>query len=485
MVLGNVNSLYNAAVRAADATSMSGQVPIGHPVFPVKLPDLTSPPPPLPSTSKHNAAPAPLSVAVGANRPVATVDPLNNVGYKTSACVGSLPNAPTDAAVGSIESLNKRLQGLSLCNADLLKQLSDKELQVQRLTTVIDTQDQKLNDALNQLAQLKKEKESYNTSDTINISESESSTYTISRETLINSEAATSSSDNQLIISLQKQLESEKLNSRNLKQQLELERSYASQITGKQSHLYHKLNQNKSIHSGPMGNSSLLGNVSQSQGESSLSASSFISASDSFGLRGLLANTASQHNSTQRTNTYEGLIGSDNSFQHHPKLSTNLHCITQTPNSSSSSVTPVNGLHHGNSHINSAITLPPASGFSSISHTPFQRSEQMLGEINSIVNSNTGSTQRNLGQNVYTAPSSDGIAVNTSETRSLGAVGGTNLPYFGIDDQNSFLRGNSIAGSTAIDSFSTNLDTAAEINTSSQNATASNDDLSQNIANFR
>ena len=109
----------------------------------------------------------------------------------------------------------------------------------------------------------------------------------------------------------------------------------------------------------------------------------------------------------------------------------------------------------------------------------------MLGEINSIVNSNTGSTQQSLGQNVYTASSSDGIAVNTSETRSLGAVGGTNLPYFRIDDKNSFLRGNSIAGSTAIDSFSTNLDTAAEINTSSQNATASNDDLSQNIANFR
>ena len=485
MVLGNVNSLYNAAVRAADATSMSGQVPIGHPVFPVKLPDLTSPPPPLPSASKHNAAPAPLSVAVGANRPVATVDPLNNVGYKTSACVGSLPNAPTDAPVGSIESLNKRLQGLSLCNADLLKQLSDKELQVQRLTTVLDTQDQKLNDALNQIAQLKKEKESSNTSDTINISDSESSTYTISRETLINSEAATSSSDNQLIISLQKQLESEKLNSRNLKQQLELERSYASQISGKQSHLYHKLNQNKSIHSGPMGNSNLLGNVSQSQGESSLSASSFISASDSFGLRGLLANTASQHNSTQRTSTYEGLIGSDDSFQYHPKPSTNVHCITQTPNSSSSSVTPVNGLHHGNSHINPAITLPPASGFSSISHNPFQRSEQMLGEMNSIVNSNTGSTQRSLGQNVYTASSSDGIAVNTSETRSLGAVGGTNLPYFRIDDKNSFLRGNSIAGSTAIDSFSTNLDTAAEINISSQNDSASNDDLSQNIANLR
>ena len=134
-----MESLYQAAVRAVEPTKSQSQVSTGHPVFPVTLPDLTSPPPPLPSPSKTHPASAPLSAAVGSNRPVAAVTAMNNTStdtaFKTAVGSGSVHSSASTAGVatGTIESLNKRMQGLSLCNADLLRQLADKEKQLQRM----------------------------------------------------------------------------------------------------------------------------------------------------------------------------------------------------------------------------------------------------------------------------------------------------------------------------------------------------------------
>merc|ERR1712226_1827532 len=116
LVLGNVDTLYEAAVRASQQTKSPGQVSAGHPVFPVTLPDLTSPPPPLPSPSKINPAGAPLSAAVGSNRPVAAVTAMNNNAdptFKTAVGAGSSEaNRTTSVPAATMESLNKRMQGL-------------------------------------------------------------------------------------------------------------------------------------------------------------------------------------------------------------------------------------------------------------------------------------------------------------------------------------------------------------------------------------
>ena len=160
MVLGNVDSLYEAAVRTSDQAKSPGQVSSGHPVFPVSLPDLTSPPPPLPSPSKMNTAVAPLSAAVGSNRPIAAVAAMNNnaadTSYKTT--VGSTESSRTNSVpAATVESLNKRMQGLSLCNADLLRQLADKDKQLQTLVKTLTARDQELEAAKREITKLKEQ----------------------------------------------------------------------------------------------------------------------------------------------------------------------------------------------------------------------------------------------------------------------------------------------------------------------------------------
>merc|ERR1712150_36706 len=124
-----------------------------------------------------------------------------------------------------------------------------------------------------------------------------------------------------------KQLDSEKLNSRNIKQQLELERVYANQISTKQKLLYNKINKKSSIQAETVGNStSIMKGISQNKHQNSI-LSTTRSGYDSFGLQGLLSNTAKQ----QKNSTQNGLVGSDGSFEPVTNHLLNSACISQPP----------------------------------------------------------------------------------------------------------------------------------------------------------
>ena len=489
LVLGNVDSLYEAAVRATEQTKSPGQISSGHPVFPVTLPDLTSPPPPLPSPSKINPAIAPLSAAVGSNRPVAAVTAMNNnasdVTYKTAVGIGSIDSSRTAGIpAATIESVNKRMQGLSLCNADLLRQLADKEKQLQRLMKTLNTQNSELDAARLEIEKLKGQG---NDICSVKTDESESllSTEPLSRTgSSNNNEATTGSKDSHVIISLQKQLESEKLNARNLKQQLELERVYATRISDKQNFMYNKINTTTSIHTGGAGNSAtLLGAVPHNNLEGTLSSTNFGSGSDSFGLRGLLANTATQPQPTQNTDIYKGLLGSDDTFKSLSNHSTNSVGISQSISASSqvsSSVRSVNG-RHSNNLLNSAIT-PQSTGLSALPQHSFSRSDHLIGGLNR--SNSTGASTSSSRQNYFNIPPSSGNLDHNSANRTMGTIGGSGLSLFGLDDSNSLLRSNSIAEATGIEASNLHS-TAAAVKVLSQNSTGSNDDMYKKMANIR
>ena len=492
LVLGNVDTLYEAAVRASEQTKSPGQVSSGHPVFPVTLPDLTSPPPPLPSPSKINTAGAPLSAAVGSNRPVAAVTAMNNNAtdppYKTAVGVGSSEtNRTTSVPAATIESLNKRMQGLSLCNADLLRQLADKDKQLQRIVKTMNVQDQELDAARREIVKLKEQKVKVNLSSKTDDSDSSPSAEQIKRSSINNNDTATTSTENQLIISLQKQLESEKLNSRNLKQQLDLERLYATRISDKQNFLYNKANQNTSGHKTNVGNSSLLGHVSQNKLENTLT-SNFGSSSDSFGLRGLLANTATQQHSTHNTDIFEGLLGSDDTFKALTNQSSNNVSINpppiSTPSPIPSSLRPANGRHTNNTMLNTAINPQAPTGFSPLAQHSFSRSEQLTSGLNR--SNSTGASTSSNRHNLYNVPSSsNSLDHNSASSSTAGTIGGSGLSLFGFDDSTSLLRSNSIADATATETSSSIYSSVIGVTTPSHNSTGSNEDMYTKMANLR
>lgn len=506
LVLGNVESLYQAAVKAIEPTKSHGQVSSGHPVFPVTLPDLTSPPPPLPSPSKVIPAAIPLSAAVGSNRPVAAVTAMNNSAadttYKTAVGIGNIQSSASTAGVptATIESLNKRMKGLSLCNADLLRQLADKEKQLQRMIKTVNAQDIELDAARTEIARLKERDVLIHSS-----AKTDESNKTLTAETSRAastkcSEPTTNASDNHLIISLQKQLESEKLNSRNLKQQLEIERVHASRISDKQNFSYNKVNQNTSIHSGNVAPSTpLLGGGSQNNLDNSIS-TNFASGSDSFGLRGLIANATQQH-STQHIdacsfdgNPYERLVGnltSEDTYRSISNHSTNGSCLKQPPISTSSpipsSVRAVNGRLNGSNLLNSAITTQTSSaGLSTLPQHSFARSEHVIGGLNRS-NSTGAATQSSGKQNFYTVPSSGSSIDRGTGNRNLGTIGGSGMPLMGLDDSNTLLRSNSIAGGTSTESSISSIlqSTATGGKMLSQNPTDSSEDMFKKMANLR
>ena len=484
LVLGNVDTLYEEAVRVSEQTKPPCQVSSGHPVFPVTLPDLTSPPPPLPSPSKINAAGAPLSAAVGSNRPIAAVAAMNNTvadaSYKTA--VGSSETTRTTSVpAATIESLNKRMQGLSLCNADLLRQLADKDKQLQTLVKTLNARDQELDAARREIVKLKEQKIKENFSG--KIADSDSSAEHLKRAVSLNSnDMTTTSSENQLIISLQKQLESEKLNSRNLKQQLDQERLYSTRISEKQNFLYNKVNQNTPGQKPNVGNSSsLLGAVPQNKLDNTLT-SNFGSSSDSFGLRGLLANTATQQHSTD---IFDGLLGSDDTFKALANHSTNNVNMNpppvSTPSPVPSSLRPTNGRHTNSTMLNSAINPQTSTGFSALPH--FSRSEQLSSGLNRS-NSTGGSTSINR-HNLYNVPSSTNNIDHNNVTSAAGTIGGSGLSLFGLDDATSLLRSNSIADSTATETSSSIYSSVIGAKPPSQNSTGSNEDMYTKMANLR
>lgn len=302
----------------------------------LKQPDLSSPPPTIQrssSASTSNGFSVVTSTSSGSSR-------FGGLGLASGAY-----GEPASSAVQSssgIEALNRRLQGLSLCNADLLTQLANKERQLQHFSKMIAPQEelaasheklkQELEEAKKEIARLRallETKEEKNKEKT----------------------PASPVSDNYLIISLQHQLESERLNSRNLKHQLELERSYSSKVTEKHNFLMNRYHTPESQAPGSpigLGDSGVGGIGSRQQ------------ATDSFGLRGLLANTTSFRDDVQPTSRF-------------------------------SVAPPTSSAFGGGTSPSSLISKPPnsASNFSSGLHSSVSSSSSPPLQMNSVNFSNS------------------------------------------------------------------------------------------------
>jgi hypothetical protein len=265
--LPKVDSLFNydgGNVSTSTLLSSSNNFPglSSH----LSKPDLSSPPPTIQrsaSASNTNGFSGAASNSSGSSR-------FGGLGSTSTAA------APFDGSSSNqtcVESLNRRLTGLSMCNADLLTQLANKERQLQHFSKMIAPQEELVTSHENLKQELDEAKRE------------------ISRLRLLleskdgdrNKEKAPTPppvSDNYLIISLQHQLESERLNSRNLKHQLELERAYSTKVTEKHNYLLNRFHSSGGgqIPGTPVGLGDSGGGGRQT---------------DSFGLRGLLANTTS------------------------------------------------------------------------------------------------------------------------------------------------------------------------------------------------
>lgn len=238
-------------------------------------PDLSSPPPTIQRSSSASTSSNGFSARFGS---LGTTP-------ATSAAPGSLFESPSSRD-SSVDSLNRRLASLTMTNTDLMQQLANKERQLQHFSKIIAPQEEltAANEKLKQdLEEAKKEILRLRT-----LLEAKESGERNKDKT----PTPPPVSDNYLIISLQHQLESERLNSRNLKHQLELERAYSSKVTEKHNFLLNRFHSAGGVGGGggvpvqlpgsPVGLSEPVVSARQSQ-----------TLPDSFGLRGLLANTTS------------------------------------------------------------------------------------------------------------------------------------------------------------------------------------------------
>ena len=125
----------------------------------------------------------------------------------------------------TIESLNKRLQGLSQCNADLMKQIAEKDKQLDYLKTMISPKDGSSTFFEKHLAMEKELRETKAELEELRNKSAECHPGGDGKT------PASTTTESQLIIQLQQQLESEKLNVRNLRHQIEIERNYSTKLT--------------------------------------------------------------------------------------------------------------------------------------------------------------------------------------------------------------------------------------------------------------
>jgi hypothetical protein len=129
-----------------------------------------------------------------------------------------------------IDNLNKRILGLTRSNSDLLQQVTEREKQVQRMSGLLSSH----NELIRQNEQLKVKLRDAQKELQQNDGNEKKSPTTEEVE-----DADGHMTDSQLLIRLQNRLESEKLNSFTLKQQLEIERAYSSQLADRQALAIH------------------------------------------------------------------------------------------------------------------------------------------------------------------------------------------------------------------------------------------------------
>lgn len=130
----------------------------------------------------------------------------------------SFSKFPSAATNIDVENLQKKLHQLTQSNAELMAKMEEKDKHIQELVK-IQLMDGKF-DMLKKNLALEKE---------LNETREEVKEW--------RQKAEKSRDSSQLVISLQKQLESEKLNARNLKHQIEMERIYSNKINEKYSSL--------------------------------------------------------------------------------------------------------------------------------------------------------------------------------------------------------------------------------------------------------
>lgn len=188
------------------------------------------------------------------------------------------------------------LQSLTKCNSELLQKLDDKEKLIFQLNKELDLMKEKMKKQElleKELEEAKQEIKKLKIKFSLNATTSSTSSPTEdSKDQMLKSGLT----ESQLIIQLQKQLESERLNSRNLKQQLELDRAYWNRIA-----------QDKNMTS-----------FSNGSGVSSSNGSSLRSnrTDDSLGLRSLLSNMPTLNSNTMdslRTSSSTSSLGQSTS----------------------------------------------------------------------------------------------------------------------------------------------------------------------------
>lgn len=277
------NSLPHAKTASESLFSSSGSpasLPIGRPPA-----DITVPPPPL--------IPKSFVPVVGAAK--AGFGTIGNVPQVQPGLPGC-PPLPQDASQmqDAIENLNKKLMGLTKSNSDLLQQLGEREKQIQKLGSLLSQN----NDLIRQNEKLK-----------VELREAQRQLQKMKAAAEANSEGESGKgspdpaedgelSEGQLIMRLKNQLETERLSSWTLKQQLEIERGYSARLTDRQAL---SLSNSAPGAVGPGGVGGAGGGVGGVGGLGQIRANSGV---DSLGLRSLLGNIAP----SMPTSTYSPVI---------------------------------------------------------------------------------------------------------------------------------------------------------------------------------
>jgi len=292
----------------------------------VKLPDMSSPPPPLPPISSMTNLPPPPPAPPGLGC---------GVEQNSTGAIGvNRPPPPPPATTAAqqqqqhhdtVETLNRTLNRVTTYNTDLLDQLNEQERKTKAMSQKVGHLEKELVEAKEEIARLK-----------ANLA---------SKMQMQADNSVAENNNANLILVLKKELESERLNSRNLQTQLEMERQHGKTVQDKHTSLINKL-QNitgstaavtaaaaaaaaaaaDSSSSSPSNSPSPAATVGGGGGGGVGGYSSF---GDSFGLRGLLANTSPHHTFSNGvgngggSNDYVGRMTAQQLFNNPPPLPQN------------------------------------------------------------------------------------------------------------------------------------------------------------------
>ena len=169
----------------------------------------------------------------------------NNVAAAAFAINSQHPNSVVNLASNAsvIESLNKRLQGLTKTNTDLLREIREKDDKIAELNQQVTALQERCRQYEQQLQSVNNvnggsgsgsgSSMAVGGASNSNSNGSSNGGDSISRSSTPASTSTNSESQNQVILTLQKKLDNEKLTSMSLRQQLEIERIFSNKLAEK------------------------------------------------------------------------------------------------------------------------------------------------------------------------------------------------------------------------------------------------------------